>query len=56
MNALNTQELLDGYASYATPGDLVAESMEADRAGHVGTSLTISVSWSVSVTVSWSWT
>jgi len=56
MNALNTQELLDGYVSYATPSDLAAENMEVERAGHVGTSITVTVTVSASVSWTVSWT
>jgi len=56
VNNANTKELLDGYVAYATPGDLAADALEAERAGHVGTSVSLTVTLSVSYSWSWTWT
>ena len=47
--------LLDGYAVYAKPSDIVAEAISAEELGNVGTSITVSVTYSASVSWTFTW-
>ncbi|HEM3610138.1 TPA: LxmA leader domain family RiPP [Streptococcus suis] len=49
------KSILSGYTTYTTPAEVQKSAVEDNQLGDVGTSITISISWSASVSWTFSW-